>query len=83
MDILSIIYDNTEEFPKESDSSILKVIMTSDDRQEKMISKIMKEVTNSYHYIEEYAEKYVSLISIYFTNTKKFENIDNLTSRDH
>ena len=42
MDIFSIIYDNTEEFPKESDSSILKAIMISDDRQEKMMNKIMK-----------------------------------------
>ena len=83
MDVLSIIYDNSEEFPKESDSSVLKMIMTSDDRQEKMVTKIMKEVTNSYRFIEYYSERYNDLVEIYFNNCKKYEKIDSLTSRDH
>ena len=33
LDILSIIYDTPDQVPKESDSDILKAIMTSDDRQ--------------------------------------------------
>ena len=32
--------------------------MTSDDRQERMVGKIMKEIAVSYHFIEQYAQKY-------------------------
>ena len=66
LDILSIIYDTQDQIPKESDSDILKSIMTSDDRQEKMMSVIMSSLNVSYLHILAYAQKYSSLAKVNF-----------------
>ena len=58
LDILSIVYDSHDQIPKEVDSDILKVIMTSDDRQEKMMTLIMTALNTSYLHILNYAQKF-------------------------
>lgn len=68
IDVLSIIYDSQEQFPKESESETLKLIMNSDNREEIMLKSIMDTLSVSYNYILTYVGNFKGLTKTYYEN---------------
>lgn len=81
--VLTIIYETQDQFPKESDSDILKMIMTSDDRQEKMMTTLTGSLNVSYAHIMAFAHRFNTAAKANFDNLGYMKEIDSFTGKDH
>ncbi len=57
-EILQIIYDSNDKIVKEPETNILKVIIMSDDRQEKIATALNQSINTTYSYLQVYSNRF-------------------------
>ena len=83
-DINAILYEGSEEHPKDLDpTNTLKAILAAEDKQEEMVALLTRPLNLSYSFLEHFVAELSPLVAQYFQNQRQLSTIPNLTAADH
>ncbi len=83
-DINAILYEGAEEQNKEIDNTnSLKLILGSEEKQEEMVNLLIRSISTSYNYLEDFVSNLSPLIAQYFKNQNQLNKIAGLSSEDY